>query len=63
MKLTKCDRHHDRDAVATFKIREMSVGSRPLLLGLEGDVRVIDLCDECAKLVRPLLPAKTSHSS
>lgn len=58
MKLTKCDKHQERDAVATFKIRELPVGCRPILMGLDGDIRVIDLCEECAKLVRPLIPAK-----
>lgn len=56
MKLTKCDRHPDRDAVATFKIIEMPAGSRPFLAGLETFSHVIDLCQDCAELVRPLTP-------
>lgn len=59
-----CDKHPHREAVATFKIREMPVGSRPILLttpGWESDVKMIDLCKECAELVRPL--SGTFHDS
>jgi hypothetical protein len=60
-----CDKHPDREAVATFKIREMPVGARPPMLfigpGIELDVRMIDLCEECAELVRPLTPSQEKH--
>lgn len=56
MKLTKCDRHPERDAVATFKIHEMPVGSRPFIFVYDYYTRVIDLCQDCAELVRPLTP-------
>ena len=52
MKLTRCDNHHDRDAVATFRIVELPVGSRPLLVGYNVAGRTVDLCEECAGHVR-----------
>lgn len=58
MKKMFCDRHPEREAVATFKIREVTLGSRPWLFGYEADVRMIDLCQECAELVRPLTQAQ-----
>lgn len=53
MKLTKCDKHPDRDAVATFRIIEFPVGTRPVLLGYTaGITHYIDLCEECADKVQ-----------
>jgi hypothetical protein len=54
VKLVRCDRHPDRDAVATFRVIELQVGLRPFLIGYSAGGRTIDLCDECAELVRPL---------
>lgn len=62
MRKILCDRHPDREAVATFKIREVSAGSRPILLGPEIVGWVIDLCEECAELVRPLTKSQEKHS-
>lgn len=62
MKKVFCDRHPDRSAVATFKIREVPVGSRPMMLpSWESDVRMIDLCEECTQLVRPLDMSKREN--
>ena len=54
MKLIKCDKHHDRDAVATFRIIEYPKGSRPILFGayVPTPNYFIDLCEECAAKVR-----------
>jgi len=48
MKITRCDIHPDRKAVATFRIiKYTTVGVRPLLyLGADG--YIVDLCEECA---------------
>lgn len=64
MKKVFCDRHPDRPAVATFKIREVPAGYRPMMIpswSWESDVRMIDLCDECAQLVRPLDVSKSKQ--
>ena len=63
MKITKCDKHPERDTVATFVVRELKVGTRPLLLGLEVDCRVIDLCQDCAEFVRPLVPERKPNDT
>lgn len=53
MKLVKCDRHPDRDAVKTFRITEFPAGTRPLFMGYTtGAMNYIDLCEECANQVR-----------
>lgn len=47
MRITKCDNHHDRDAVITLIVRVLPVGVRPFLLGLEIPKKYRDLCEEC----------------
>lgn len=55
MKLTRCDNHSDRDAVATFRIIEIAVGTRPVVIGYStGAPYLIDLCQECADKVRAI---------
>jgi hypothetical protein len=49
MKLTKCDNHPDRDAVASFYIKKFSPGARPLFLGYGTADRIVDLCEECSR--------------
>lgn len=52
MKLTKCDNHHDRDAVLTITIRKLPTGSRPMLIGYYDTPRTYhDLCQECAERI------------
>lgn len=52
MNLTRCDNHPDREATATFRVRELPAGSRPLLLGYEVTGNYFDLCEECAAAFR-----------
>lgn len=49
MKLTRCDRHPDREAVATISIRIHSAGYRPILpsFGTIPAPRYFDMCSEC----------------
>lgn len=52
MKLTKCDNHPERDAVATFRIIKLPAGSRPLFIGYSmGEQKMIDLCEECTQTI------------
>jgi hypothetical protein len=53
MKLIRCDRHPDREAVATFRIIQFPPGARPILFGYtSGMEQMIDLCKECADKVQ-----------
>jgi hypothetical protein len=49
MKLTRCDRHPEREAVATLAIRVHAAGYRPLLpsFGPNQSTRYFDMCSEC----------------
>lgn len=60
MRLVKCDRHPDRDAVASFRIIELPVGSRPIIIGMNADsYMIIDVCQEC----KDQIPIKENHAS
>lgn len=48
MKITRCDNHPDRVAVATFRIIKFPVGTRPLLIGYSAGGKMVDLCEKCA---------------
>jgi hypothetical protein len=47
-----CDNHHDRLAVATYRVAKSGLGRRPLFPTLEVQpVRAVDLCAECAAIL------------
>lgn len=51
MKITRCDRHPEREAVATIAVRVHAAGFRPILLhaafGTNQSTRYFDVCAEC----------------
>lgn len=50
MKITRCDNHPDREAVATFHIiKYPTIGARPFITGYSVGGETVDLCDECVK--------------
>lgn len=51
MKITRCDNHPDRIAVATFRIVKLPAGSRPMLIGYSAGGTTIDLCEKCASRI------------
>lgn len=53
MKMTKCDKHPDRDAVVTLYIYKFSPGFRPLfpIIHSASIAKPLDLCEECASSI------------
>jgi hypothetical protein len=49
MKMTHCDNHPDRIAVATYRIIKLPLGARPFLIGYSASGYMVDLCEECNK--------------